>query len=67
MYHDVGSGIREEDQEEVSYMKHYQLVHVVPDVCRGHIWDEHKGAEVDPMTQLLFPGGPGEEVSLQVC
>ena len=66
MYCDVGSGRRIRKKYH-TYMRHYQLVDVVPDVCRGHIWDEHKGAEVDSMTQLLFPGGPGEEVSLQVC
>ena len=40
---------------------------VVPDVCRGHIWDEHKWAKVDPATQLLFTSCPSEKVCLKVC
>ena len=36
----------------------------LPDVCSGDVGHHDQGTEVDPLTQLLLPSGPGEVVGL---
>ena len=36
----------------------------LPDVCGGDVGHHDQGTEVDPLTQLLLPSGPGVVVSL---
>ena len=38
----------------------------VPDICGGHVGDQHQGAKVDASAQLFFTSCPSEKVCLEI-